>query len=669
MKEVHFGRRAAFVLLFLILALALAVAGFGQGQGGTASAITGPTGPVVTIGPAPFLATNMLPADGATGVAVNTKITVKFNRDVLAGSINTGTFYVQKQGSAAYVAATISYNAVSRTATFSPNSELLANTVYHIHLTPEIVDKNAVALANPGTWTFTTDGYPAIVSKTPAADAVNVPLDQSVSITFNKQMDASTFHINSFYLEKVGGSGVDVNFSLSADKQTAILDPTANLEPNTQYRVTLTAAVLSLSHLQAVELPYQWTFTTAAAPTLTHTDPGSGATNVPITQSISATFDTDMDSSTLTTATFYIQKSGETPLPATLSYSAATDTATLDPLADLEAGATYQVTLSTAVKGATGATLTNAPITWSFTTAAAAPTITTKTPASAVTDVPVDQAISVTFDKDMDASTLTTATFYIQKSGGTPLPATVSFAPATRTVTLNPLADLEAGATYQVTLSTAVKGSAGQILAGAPVVWSFSTQAAATSSFSDVTPGVTPYATAIAALAADGIITGFPDGTFRPNELVTRQQFAKMIVLALKLPVTGSEVCPFTDVMAQIGSDPFYPSKYVAVCAAAGITTGKTATTFAPYETITHQQLISMVARAGHLSTPPASYTPPFTQSQFSLVDHFLNAQKAAYVGLLDGLTGIGPTYNFFAGSTRGECAELLYKLMTLVAS
>ena len=68
--------------------------------------------------------------------------------------------------------------------------------------------------------------------------------------------------------------------------------------------------------------------------------------------------------------------------------------------------------------------------------------------------------------------------------------------------------------------------------------------------------------------------------------------------------MTGAEVCPFTDVVAQTGTDPFYPSKYVAVCAAHGITTGKTPTTFAPYDNITRQQLITMVVRAADAVDP-----------------------------------------------------------------
>ena len=179
--------------------------------------------------------------------------------------------------------------------------------------------------------------------------------------------------------------------------------------------------------------------------------------------------------------------------------------------------------------------------------------------------------------------------------------------------------------------------------------------------FADV--AASPYEAAIHELADREIITGYEDGTFRPNNPVTRQQFAKMIVKALGLAVTGAEVCPFADVAAQTGADPFYPSKYVAVCAAHGITAGKTATTFAPGENITHQQLITMVARAARLADPPGDFTPDFTAAQFSLEEHYQNARKAAYAGLLNGLQGV-PSHERSTASTRGQCAQILYNLL-----
>ena len=63
-----------------------------------------------------------------------------------------------------------------------------------------------------------------------------------------------------------------------------------------------------------------------------------------------------------------------------------------------------------------------------------------------------------------------------------------------------------------------------------------STSFAATTSFPDV-PNSNPYHTAITNLAANGIIGGYTNGHFGPNDPVTREQFAKMIDLALGLSV------------------------------------------------------------------------------------------------------------------------------------
>ena len=121
----------------------------------------------------------------------------------------------------------------------------------------------------------------------------------------------------------------------------------------------------------------------------------------------------------------------------------------------------------------------------------------------------------------------------------------------------------------------------------------FSSPVLAASFFSDV-PDNHPYAPAIIDLKGRGIISGFVDGTFRPNSQVTRQQFAKVIVKTLGLTVTGDETCPFSDVGHGLSpNDPFYPDKYIAVCAAAGIMTGKTASTFDPMGNVTRAQLIT----------------------------------------------------------------------------
>ena len=115
----------------------------------------------------------------------------------------------------------------------------------------------------------------------------------------------------------------------------------------------------------------------------------------------------------------------------------------------------------------------------------------------------------------------------------------------------------------QKALTNAAKGANGLVLWHAPVTWSFTTVW-----FSDVSP-TTRYAVAISHLAADKTISGFGDHSFRPGDSVKRQQFAKMIVRNLGLPVSQSDVCPFEDVTGDLDpNDPLYADYYVVVCAA-----------------------------------------------------------------------------------------------------
>lgn len=182
--------------------------------------------------------------------------------------------------------------------------------------------------------------------------------------------------------------------------------------------------------------------------------------------------------------------------------------------------------------------------------------------------------------------------------------------------------------------------------------------------FSDVDEH-NPYAAAIKLLGAKGVIHGYGDGRFGPDDPVTRQQFAKMIALTLGLEVSPllQQASPFRDVQPLPGSaDPLYPTAYVAACAAAGIVVGKSEDRFGPYDHVTRAQLITMVARAAALPEPPADYQPVF--GDFSC-DHYPWARKAAYAGLLDGLVGMGRSYNFWAMATRGEVCQLLAGLLS----
>jgi len=179
--------------------------------------------------------------------------------------------------------------------------------------------------------------------------------------------------------------------------------------------------------------------------------------------------------------------------------------------------------------------------------------------------------------------------------------------------------------------------------------------------FSDVTDS-TRYANEITLLAKRSIVSGYSDGRFGPYDRVTRQQFAKMIVLSLGCTVSPVSLCSFRDVASTpSSSDPLYPAGYIEACVAQGITLGKTPYTFCPFDNITRAQLITMVARAAGLPEPPGTYRPGF--SNFS-AEHYPWARKAAYAGWLDGFVGMGPGFDFWAPATRGEVCLLLASLV-----
>jgi hypothetical protein len=196
--------------------------------------------------------------------------------------------------------------------------------------------------------------------------------------------------------------------------------------------------------------------------------------------------------------------------------------------------------------------------------------------------------------------------------------------------------------------------------------------APAAGSFPDV-PASHPYYAAITDLANRGIIGGYQNGNFGPSDAVQRQQFAKMIVLTGGYPVSESDVCPFTDVPVS-GPSGLYPDNYVAVCAANGITMGKTATSFAPYEQITRLQVISMVVRLADKLQPGLLVNAPigmlFVGTWPNDATHGANARRAIFNGLLG---GIDLTLPGTGAMPRGEVAQVLHnllgKLETITAS
>jgi Bacterial Ig-like domain/Bacterial Ig domain len=105
------------------------------------------------------------------------------------------------------------------------------------------------------------------------------------------------------------------------------------------------------------------------------------------------------------------------------------------------------------------------------------PVIVQRVPAADAVAAPVTSVVTVTFNEAMDPATISGASIELRNSGGALVPATVRYAAATRTATLEPTAALAYSSTYSVR----VRGSDGGVtdLAGnalaSDAVWTFTT--------------------------------------------------------------------------------------------------------------------------------------------------------------------------------------------------
>jgi hypothetical protein len=109
-------------------------------------------------------------------------------------------------------------------------------------------------------------------------------------------------------------------------------------------------------------------------------------------------------------------------------------------------------------------------------TAEAALTVEATVPGDGATGIGRDVAVEATFSAAVEAGTVTTSSFTLKKRGGPEaVPARVTLDEDGRTARLAPKAPLAANATYDATISTAVKAADGRPL-GAQKRWSFTTR-------------------------------------------------------------------------------------------------------------------------------------------------------------------------------------------------
>ncbi|MCR8642965.1 S-layer homology domain-containing protein [Paenibacillus sp. N1-5-1-14] len=149
-----------------------------------------------------------------------------------------------------------------------------------------------------------------------------------------------------------------------------------------------------------------------------------------------------------------------------------------------------------------------------------------------------------------------------------------------------------------------------------------------------------------------GVVKGYEDGTFRPNDSITRGEFAAIIYR-----VFGLSSAAYTELLDVKGH---WSEEAVTALSSNGIISGYEDGTFKPDSPITRAEIISIISKLVVLKTAPS-------QDIFKDIDEIWNEEQikaAASMGLVNGQSTdhFAPQSN----ATRGEALTMIMHVLEL---
>jgi hypothetical protein len=319
---------------------------------------------------------------------------------------------------------------------------------------------------------------PLAVTKTvPAGGAAEVSRTVNVKAYFNHDMKTSTINSSTFKIRKQGtttwlGAARSVNNTISptstngSSQSVATLNPNPDLAANSTYQVMVVGGSSGVEDLNgnALGANKSWTFKTVdtiapAAPAITSPQE-NGFVGASFTLSGTAEPGATVEVFEGTTS------KGKTQTNGSGVWSMA--------LSGLSEGAHTYTAKATDAAGNVS-TVSNAR---TITVDTTAPTVNSVSPADTATGVTPNTNVTATFSEAMNAGTFSDQSFTLSKAGSS-VSAQVTYDQTSRTATLDPDVDLQAGATYDAKITTSVKDSTGNALVQEET-WSFTVELATT---------------------------------------------------------------------------------------------------------------------------------------------------------------------------------------------
>jgi methionine-rich copper-binding protein CopC len=389
-------------------------------------------------------------------VPTNSSLVIQFSGSMDASSFNYGSnYYVRDTLLGTYVIGTTQWNASQTVAYMVPSSPLAAGREYYFYM-GGVTDLAGNQLSGTGFYFYaglaSATMAPTVINWNPISGATGVGTNAILEAQFSSALDPN--FLTGVTLSGSGGP-VTASASLSAGNTVLQLTPQAPLQANTNYVITITGVKDPAGNTVAT---VSSSFTTGAsydvtAATAVNIDPSNYATvGTNVTPKI--VFNKPLNPLYVSNSYFQLVLQDTNQwIPLTVTLSPDGTVVTLTPQEALLPNTQYRYYAGSGLQDENGNGVNQGW--WYFTTSSGAVTspltVTSVSPASVATDIPLNAQIIVQVSAPIDPTSWTQNSIQLL-SGATPVAGTVNWINA-QELTFAPTSALAASTVYTVSVS------------------------------------------------------------------------------------------------------------------------------------------------------------------------------------------------------------------------